>query len=186
MLTRRDFVVAGGLALAGHLVPSLRRSAPAGPAVEIAMRAADGGARVWFDPLGLRVPAGTTVRWVLVEGVHTTTAYHPANGDLPRRMPEGVRPWDSGYLTEAGATHEVALEVEGVYDFFCRPHEAAGMVGRIVVVPEAGAREDGATDAGAPTPGAAAASEDVSPAAAEAFPAVDRILREGRVRAEPG
>ncbi len=27
----------------------------------------------------------------------------------------------------------VRLSVEGIYDYFCKPHEFAGMVGRIVV-----------------------------------------------------
>src|SRR5688572_9165897 len=96
------------------------------------MRSDSLGARVWFDPIGRLVTPGTTVRWALVDGVHSTTAYHPANG-RPLRIPEGARPWDSGILKEPGAGFEVRLTVPGVYDFFCLPHEAAGMVGRIVV-----------------------------------------------------
>lgn len=137
---------------------------------------------MWFDPLGLLVRPGTIVRWVLLEGVHTTTSYHPANGALPRRMPETARPWDSGYLTEAGAIHEIALEVEGVYDYFCRPHEAAGMVGRIVVASDAGAAA-GANDPDPLSPWENA-DEGVSPAALDAFPSVRRILRDGAVRAD--
>lgn len=180
MLTRRELVVASGLALAGRLLPSprwARGGTP--PPADIAMRAAEGGARVWFDPVGLLVRPGTTVRWVLVEGVHTTTAYHPANGDLPRRIPEGARPWASGYLTDPGATFEVVLEVEGVYDFFCRPHEAAGMVGRIVVASDAsrglGSRPSIADrEVAARRPG----GDQRLPAAARGgFPAVEEILR---------
>lgn len=179
-------MVAGGLALAGGLLPSPRRArAATRPAVEIAMRASDDGAHVWFDPVGLLVRPGTTVRWVLVEGVHTTTAYHPANGDLPRRMPQGARPWDSGYLVDSGTTFEVSLDVEGVYDFFCRPHEAAGMVGRIVVASSTD------RDAGAARMAAAGDRATLSPegddrlpeAVLGALPAVEEILRRGNVRA---
>jgi len=176
-MTRRELLAAGGLALVGRLLPSFAGSGEDdGAAAEIAMRSAGGGARVWFDPIGLRVAPGTTVRWVAVAGVHTTTAYHPANGDVPRRIPQGARPWDSGYLTEPGSTFEATLDVEGVHDFFCRPHEAAGMVGRIVV-----------SDAGEPVE---ALGSEIGPpghhdrlpdAALEALPSVGTILRRGRV-----
>lgn len=159
VLTRRSFLVAGGLTLAGHLLPAgLRRRWEARdaialpranvappvdsaeseadkhePVAEIAMRSAEGGRRVWFEPVAVRLPPGGLVRWVLAEGVHTATAFHPDLGELPRGIPEGARPFDSGYLMEAGATFEARLKVEGVYDYFCRPHLAAGMVGRILV-----------------------------------------------------
>lgn len=180
-------MVAGGLVFAGHLLPSsLRAPAATRRTVDIAMRASDGGARVGFDPLGLLVRPGTTVRWVLVDGVHTTTAYHPANGELPRRIPEDARPWDSGYLVEPGATFEVTLGVEGVYDFFCRPHEAAGMVGRIVVASDA-ERRSASGPAAAPEDRATSASDEderLPAAALGALPAVEEILRRGRIRAD--
>lgn len=187
MLTRRGLLVAGGLALVGRLLPSpLWARQRTVSTVDIAMRAAAGGARVWFDPVGLLVRPGTTVRWVLVEGVHTTTAYHPANGDRPRRIPEGARPWDSGYLTDPGTTFEVTLEAEGVYDFFCRPHEAAGMVGRIVVASDAG-RASGSRfsmAAGQLAPARPEGDDRLPTGARDAFPAVEEILRRGKIRAE--
>jgi hypothetical protein len=65
--------------------------------------------------------------------VHTSTAYHPANDGHALRIPEAAEPWDSGYLIEPGDYFEVTLTVPGVYDYFCAPHEMAGMVGRIIV-----------------------------------------------------
>lgn len=171
MLTRRQLVVAGGLALAGRFLPlSLRAEEAPGSTTEIVMRTASGGARVWFDPAGLLVRPGTSIRWAAVEGVHTATAYHPANGELPRRIPEEARPWDSGYLVPSERTFEVTLEVEGVYDYFCRPHEAAGMAGRIVV-----------SDGGRPP------EQSIEPirghplprAVLETLPSVEEIIREG-------
>ena len=47
------------------------------------------------------------------------------------------RPWDSKYLLP-GKVFEIELTVEGVYDYFCTPHEAAGMVGRLIVGKPAG------------------------------------------------
>lgn len=181
MLTRRELVVAGGLVLAGRLLPFPPRGRLVpGPAVEIAMRSSDGGARVQFDPQGVLVRPGSTVRWVTVEGVHTTTAYHPAHGDLPRRIPEEARPWESGYLVEPGETFEVTLEIPGVYDYFCRPHEAAGMVGRIVVAP-ASVAESIRSAPGASHPWERYEDGGLPKAALEGFPSVTEILQEGSV-----
>ncbi len=91
------------------------------------------GTRVWFDPVGLYVEPGTTVRWVARENVHTTTAYTPRNANHPLRIPDGAVPSDSGFLVHPGDHFDVTLTVPGVYDYYCMPHEAAGMVGRIVV-----------------------------------------------------
>ena len=169
-LSRRAFVAAGGLALAGPLVAALVRPARAAALPEIRMVEARRGAHVTFDPVGLLVEPGTTIRWLLESGVHTATAYHPAN-DRPLRIPEGAEPWDSGYLLDPGATFEVTLEVEGVYDFFCVPHEAAGMVGRIVVGRPAG-------------PATEPAGDELPAAARAAFPPIDRIMARGQVRAD--
>jgi len=125
-LTRRTLLASAGAALA---LPAL-----AGGPVEIIMQGGGDGAHVWFDPAGVLVPPGSTVRWTNREegNVHTTTAYHPANFDRPQRMPAAAIPWNSDYLMP-GEAFEVMLTVPGVYDFYCIPHEHAGMVGRIVV-----------------------------------------------------
>lgn len=203
-VSRRGFLVAGGLA-AGHLllgesssprgVPR-SRSAPRGegagpgdgPAV-VQMRSTSGGADVWFEPVGVRLRPGGTVRWVVDRGVHTSTAYHPENGDLPLRIPEGVEPWASGYLSGSGEAYEHTFRREGVYDYFCRPHEAAGMVGRIVVARERRTSHlelpgwDGGAREGelAPRRSRDAGRPDLPRAARTAFPSVSRILEEGRV-----
>ena len=127
------------------------------------MRSDPEGARVAFDPVGLRVAPGTVVRWVVEANVHTTTAYPPVNG-RPLRVPEGAEPWASGYLVEPGEAFEATLTVEGVYDYLCAPHEVAGMAGRIVVGRPGG-------------PGARPPGEDVPAAARAAFPSVERIMK---------
>ncbi|HWP35367.1 MAG TPA: plastocyanin/azurin family copper-binding protein [Thermodesulfobacteriota bacterium] len=180
MLTRRALLEAGGLVLAGLARPFPAPAArPAGP-VEIRMRSDPSGAEVWFDPIGVYVEPGQTVRWVLESNVHTTTAYHPANDDHPLRIPEGAAPWDSGYLVKPGDRFEVTLTVEGVYDYFCKPHEAAGMVGRIVVGRPGGPgtlpfdyfRGRPGTERWKPVP----------PAAQRAFPSVEVIVKQRVVR----
>jgi plastocyanin len=138
MLTRRELLTAGGLALAG-LSGSLRAAGARG-VVEIRMRSDRLGTDVWFDPIGVAIEPGGTVRWVMASAgnPHTTTAYHPRNGGHSLRIPDAADPWDSGFLINPGDRFEVTLTAEGVYDYFCLPHEHAGMVGRIVVGPPGG------------------------------------------------
>jgi plastocyanin len=132
MNSRRSFLTAGGLALASLAVPAVLRAARP---VEIRMLSTPRGEEAWFDPIGLRIEPGQTVRWIMASpgNPHTTTAYHPKNANHSLRIPEAAAPWDSGFLVTPAATFDVTLTVEGVYDYFCLPHEAAGMVGRIVV-----------------------------------------------------
>ena len=47
------------------------------------------GSRVWFDPIGLSVEPGTTVRWIVRENVHTTMRAPPPGG--PSSPPPGAR-----------------------------------------------------------------------------------------------
>jgi plastocyanin len=167
VLPRRR-LLAGGGGLLLLAAPALRR-ASAAEVAEIRMRSDPEGARVDFDPIGLRVAPGAVVRWVVEANVHTATAYHPANGGRPLRIPEGAEAWDSGYLVEPGEAFEVTLTAEGVYDYLCAPHEAAGMVGRLVVGRPGG-------------PGMRPPDSGVPPAARAAFPSVGRIMAEGIVR----
>jgi plastocyanin len=132
MQSRRDFLKAGGTVLAGFAL-SPRRVFSRSAVEVIEMRSDVAGSHVWFDPIGLYIDPGTTVRWIVRENVHTVTAYHPRNDHHALRIPEHAVPWDSGFLVHLGDHFDVTLTVPGVYDYFCAPHEAAGMVGRIVV-----------------------------------------------------
>lgn len=180
--SRRDFVKTGGLALAGFGVAPFFGTTfgyAAGTAV-IEMRSDALGARVWFDPIGIYVEPGTTVRWIVRENVHTTTAYHPSNDKHSLRIPETAKPWDSGYLVQPGKHFDITLTVPGVYDYYCTPHEGAGMVGRIVV---GNSRGPGAEpfDYWVGRPGTDGWRE-VPDAARTAFPSIARILAERHVR----
>jgi plastocyanin len=192
MATRREFLRAGGLALAGlsagWVAPGVARArleralgAASGRVAEIHMRSDALGSRVWFDPLGLWIAPGTAVRWVLEANVHSATAYHPDNGSWAPRIPTAAEPWDSGMLTEPGQTFEQRLDVPGVYDYYCIPHEMAGMAGRIVVAP-AGVS---AADLEEPAP-AGGGLRPPSGAALAALPSIEAILRNGSVRPEAG
>ncbi len=168
MLTRRHVVRIGGGLLAGLAAPRLALAA--GP-VDIVMRGNADGSQVWFDPIGLRVQPGQTLRWINKDpgNSHTATAYHPQNFDHPLRIPQAATPWNSDYLLPE-ESFEVTLAVEGVYDFFCIPHEHAGMVGRIVVGHPANLNDY------------SEASQMLPEVALRAFPSPERILREGIIR----
>jgi plastocyanin len=169
-VTRREALGAGGGLLAVLCLPS---SVHAQGVVEIRMQGRTDGSLVWFDPIGVRVEPGQTIRWINLDpgNSHTATAYHPGNQGRPRRMPANAPPWDSGYLLP-NEMFAVTLTEEGVYDYCCVPHEHAGMVGRIVV--------------GRPPPGgsttADGAGAGLPEVALRAFPSVDAIMRDGFVR----
>jgi plastocyanin len=94
-----------------------------------------------FDPASLTVAPGDTVVWETVGSVgHSVTAYED-------RIPEEAEYFASGRFDDegtarnsypegdvgAGETFEHTFETEGEYEYFCVPHESAGMVGSVTV-----------------------------------------------------
>lgn len=172
-ISRRHILQIGGGLLAGLSLPRLPLAAEA---VEIRMQGNADGSHVWFDPIGLHIRPGQTIRWVNRDpgNSHTATAYHPKNFERPRRIPESAEPWNSDYLLP-NETFSVTLSVEGVYDFFCLPHEHAGMVGRIIV------GDPGRSPVGS-LPAQAAGREPIPEIALRAFPSIDEIMRRGMIK----
>lgn len=176
MLSRRHVLGIGGVILAAPLSARMVLGRTGAP-VEIAMQGNADGSQVWFDPVGIVIQPGQTVRWINRDpgNSHTATAYHPQNFERPLRIPDGAVPWNSDYLLP-NESFSVTLTVEGVYDYFCVPHEHAGMVGRIVVGspgrPPAAEVSSRGTGNGEPIP------EE----AMRAFPSVDDIMHRGVVR----
>jgi plastocyanin len=185
MLTRREFLRAGGAALVGLAIPgaagvTVPHTPHAAQIVEIYMKSDPQGSEVWFDPIGVYIEPGQTVRWIVVENVHTTTAYHPKNDMHSLRISKSATPWNSGFLVNKGDHFDVTLTVEGVYDYYCMPHEQAGMVGRIVVGKPGG---PGALpfDYFKGQPGTSN-WRPVPVAAQKAFPSVEMIMKQKIVR----
>jgi plastocyanin len=175
ILTRRRIIEAGGGILAAFVAGPV--AAVAGEIVDVAMRGRADGSHVWFDPIGLHVQPGQTVRWTNRDpgNSHTVTSYHPAIFDRPLRIPLAAKPWNSDYLLP-NESFSQTFTVEGVYDYYCVPHEHAGMVGRIVVGAPA------AVDAVAGTPEAGLTR--LPAAALNGFPPVEEIIAKGVVRRE--
>jgi plastocyanin len=109
-----------------------------------------------FEPAWVTVDVGDTVEWTLSEGSHTVTLYHRDNGSADHRAPDGVMAFDDDL---DDGRFEWTFDTEGVYDYYCRPHESAGMVGSVVVgEPESG--EPGLTSPSSLPGGAADAIEE--------------------------
>lgn len=136
-LTRRALLKTLACSLGGGplLLSGCTNPAPGTHVVEMV---SDGGEE-FFEPDRLYIRPGDTVRWVLDSGFHSTTAYHPDNSGHPLRIPEGATPWDSGLIRRDGEQFEVTFEYDGVYCYYCTPHEALAMIGMVVVgKPQAG------------------------------------------------
>lgn len=134
-LRRRRFLEGGGCVFAALALPLVAagQAGAAAPHV-IEMVGLPDGSDVWFEPIGLLIQPGQTVRWINRDAgnSHTATAYHPALFGRSRRIPVHADPWNSDYLLP-GRSFTATFSQPGVYDYYCLPHEHAGMVGRIVV-----------------------------------------------------
>jgi len=187
-LTRRTFLKAAGAAVGalglapvlgaggrpGRGAASSRGGTGTGPRPAdlpprtVGLRTLGGDFR--FDPVGLAVSPGDTVRWLNMGDFHTTTAFHPDNADLiasdvPLRIPEDADPWHSGMLgMTAGTQFEYTVRAPGVYDYFCQPHYSFGMVGRLVA-----RGSDGAIPEARPL-------SELNEASREQMPAVETVV----------
>lgn len=97
---------------------------------DVSMATMEGGQH--FEPHIIRLKKGGSVTWTLESGSHSTTSYSSEN-DEPQLIPDGAAAWDSGLVSEEGATFEHTFETEGVYHYYCTPHETMGMIGSVVV-----------------------------------------------------
>lgn len=78
-----------------------------------------------FTPAEVTIQAGETVTWVNVNGWHNVVSYDTdgKNNPLFTSGDPDFTEWQYSYtFTEAG-----------VYDYYCLPHESAGMTGTITV-----------------------------------------------------
>jgi len=130
----------GAATLSAQAAPA----APARPAAAgnvVRVRMIQNGARYVFEPANFTVKVGDVVEFVNVSGgphnIEFEKAKIPAgaeavlNAGMPNRMsslqgPMMVTPNQTYRINFAGAP-------VGTYDYFCLPHKAMGMVGKITV-----------------------------------------------------
>jgi plastocyanin len=89
-----------------------------------------------FVPASITVPRGATVTWT---NIGKDAVPHTATGDpalavssADVALPAGAQPWGSDALGP-GQSFSHTFDVSGSYRYFCRYHEALGMVGTITV-----------------------------------------------------
>jgi plastocyanin len=92
------------------------------------------GGSYYFDPIGLYVKPGDTVKWVIKSGGHSATSYTKGNPSYsgPSLIPKKAKPWNSGVLNKPGASFSYTFKAKGTYKYYCIPHKSLGMVGKIV------------------------------------------------------
>jgi len=72
-----------------------------------------------FSPANIsNVVVGDVVKWVWIEGAHTTTS---------TSIPAGADPWDSP-MTAGNQTFQITVTAAGLYSYQCTPHAEFGMV----------------------------------------------------------
>lgn len=132
----------------------------------------------YFEPTGLFIEPGDTVKFNIATPHHNINAYHPAFG-YTQRVPDGVPPFSSPVLT-GGCYWLYTFETEGVYDVVCAPHELFGMAGRVVVGSATG---PGASPVGEAPGGERARSPDFTAALVLSDPAMapENIVSAGSV-----
>lgn len=73
----------------------------------------------YFNPSTLNVEVGDIVKWVWVNGSHTTTS---------SSIPAGAASWDSP-INSGNQTYSYTVTVAGTYNYVCTPHAAMGQTG---------------------------------------------------------
>ncbi len=87
-----------------------------------------------YVPAEVTITVGQNVLWTNTSSLTHTVTADPSLAQDPShvQLPEGAQPFNSGDMAP-GATFRHTFDVPGTYVYFCIPHEAMGMVGRIVV-----------------------------------------------------
>jgi plastocyanin len=87
-----------------------------------------------YVPEEVTISAGQTVVWTNTSSMFHTVTNDPALAKerSHAQLPPGAQPFDSGNIAP-GEVFQHTFEVPGAYVYFCIPHEAAGMVGKIIV-----------------------------------------------------
>ena len=125
----------GAVSLSAQAQPA----APAGTTVRVQMKQV--GARYLFEPSNLTIRVGDVVEFVNVNGFPHNVQFEPgkipagAADVLNRAMANRMGPLASPMFTQPNQTYRISFAgaPAGTYDFFCLPHKALGMTGRITV-----------------------------------------------------
>lgn len=139
--TRRRFVQAAGTLFAGVSLAGCGGDSDNGDGSGATVNMTDD---LTFEPGSVTVAVGETVTWENVGTVgHTVTAYEDgipddatyfASGgfDSEEAALDGYNSNQEGNL-EGGETYSHTFETSGTHEYYCIPHEGAGMTGTVDV-----------------------------------------------------
>jgi plastocyanin len=96
-----------------------------------------------YDPVTLSIKAGDAVRWTVVSGPpHNVTFWADsipkgASAPLQADMPQTMAPLTGPLLNTPAATYTITFAnvPPGTYDYYCTPHLALGMKGKLTINP---------------------------------------------------
>ncbi|WP_051389656.1 plastocyanin/azurin family copper-binding protein [Bradyrhizobium sp. Ec3.3] len=102
-----------------------------GKTVEVVMK---NNPKSVFVPAIVNISVGDTVKWTNPGVITHSVTFVPAQptAAFDAALPVGVAPFDSGNMEE-DATFSHTFTVKGTYKYFCKFHDAMGMVGTVVV-----------------------------------------------------
>lgn len=138
-MDRRGFLATVGVAsLAGCVSLGSSEAYECGDDCNIGMTITE------FDPEEYTTTVGSTVTWrntssrghtvTAIDGAIPEGAAYFASGGYDSQA-DAVDGWERSFggRIDTGETYEHTFEVAGVYEYYCIPHEEAGMYGTIVV-----------------------------------------------------
>jgi plastocyanin len=94
-----------------------------------------------FNPRNVTIPAGETIKWSWEDGIHTTTN-GTGSGD-----PQSGTLWNEP-ITASNQTFSYTFTEQGVFPYYCIPHEFFDMKGTITVEAPVGIGDDAETNSG--------------------------------------
>jgi len=119
------------------------QAAPAHPAAgaPIRVQMKQVGSHYMFEPANFTIKVGDVVEFVNVSGFPHNVSFEPAKipagaaDVLNRAMTQRMAPLQGPMMTQANQTYRISFAGApvGTYDYFCLPHKALGMTGRITV-----------------------------------------------------
>src|SRR5438552_18597999 len=127
---RRELVKTLGMGAAAGILPGFGRILVSGEenVKEVHANSFNARGQWYFDPAGLFIEKGETVRWVGGDQGPTVTAFHPSNYNHELRIPEDAKPFHSGNIMRHGRYRlfELTFDVDGTYDYVAQTFEPVG------------------------------------------------------------
>lgn len=127
MLHRRAFA---GL-LAGFGLAGVTSASAAPTSVDVTIKQSP---TMRFDPASVSINVGDTVNWTNSGFITHTVTFDPGAAQTPAdaALPAGVAPFGSESLDQ-DQSYAHTFTAKGTYKYFCKFHEAMGMVGTVIV-----------------------------------------------------